>query len=129
MAQNNTKVYGRSHKQHGVPAVKVTKNNSGGRETSAHVQAGLKAKHGWNDRGMPKSSKPSVPGYNYPSGTPKYIQQAASAAEQKASRIVRDFGGGVPDSARHRVPAPYSGKGAPDVKQDQSYRNPVKETK
>jgi hypothetical protein len=37
-----------------------------------------------NEKGYPLLRKPSVPGYNKPSGTPGYVSKAASSAAKKA---------------------------------------------
>jgi hypothetical protein len=73
------------------------------------------------ERPKAEPKKPSVPGYNYPSGTPGYVKEAAKAAVARMQPGRLDCGYGKQDVHRsHREPPKTAGK--PDVKLDQSYR-------
>jgi len=86
----------------------------------------VKADKHISKRGWPVPSQ-STPGADWKAGTPGYVRQAADAAEKHATQSVRNFGGGKPEAARHRVPGAWT-KGKPDVKRDAQFRNPVKQT-
>jgi hypothetical protein len=118
--------YPATWRKHASPVVKTEENNSGSTRTSKAAMAAGKARKGWDKRGYPVSIE-TVPGANWKTGTPDYIKSAAKHAEGLAKNSSFDCGYGKQTvSGSHRMSG--GGAGKPDVKKDDGYRNPQKES-